>query len=87
MPTSSRRDQRLLEAASDPDVLANGYVTEIDYPEYGKTLKVHGSPWHFSETPAQIGVAPKLGADNDEILARLGYTPAQIEDFRDRKII
>jgi crotonobetainyl-CoA:carnitine CoA-transferase CaiB-like acyl-CoA transferase len=77
----------LLEAANDPDVLANGYVTEIDYPEYGKTLKVHGSPWHFSETPAQIGVAPKLGADNDEILARLGYTPAQIEDFRDRKII
>ena len=77
----------LLEAANDPDVLANGYVTEIDYPEYGKTLKVHGSPWHFSETPAQIGVAPKLGADNDEILAGLGYTSAQIEDFRDRKII
>ena len=77
----------LLEAADDPDVLANGYVTEIDYPEYGKTLKVHGSPWHFSETPAHIGVSPKLGADNDEILAGLGYTPAQIEDFRDRKII
>jgi crotonobetainyl-CoA:carnitine CoA-transferase CaiB-like acyl-CoA transferase len=77
----------LLEAANDPDVLANGYVTEIGYPEYGKTLKVHGSPWHFSETPAQIGVAPKLGADNDEILAGLGYTPAQIEDFRDRKTI
>jgi crotonobetainyl-CoA:carnitine CoA-transferase CaiB-like acyl-CoA transferase len=77
----------LLEASSDPDVVANGYVTEIDYPEHGKRLKVHGSPWHFSETPARIGVAPKLGADNDDILAGLGYTPAQIEDFRDRKII
>ena len=77
----------LLEASDDPDVLANGYVTEIDYPEHGKRLKVHGSPWHFSETPAQIGIAPKLGADNDEILADLGYTPAQIEDFRDRKVI
>jgi crotonobetainyl-CoA:carnitine CoA-transferase CaiB-like acyl-CoA transferase len=77
----------LLEASNDPDVLANGYVTEIDYPEHGKRLKVHGSPWHFSETPAQIGIAPKLGADNDEILADLGYTPAQIDDFRDRKVI
>jgi crotonobetainyl-CoA:carnitine CoA-transferase CaiB-like acyl-CoA transferase len=77
----------LLEASNDPDVLANGYVTEIDYPSHGKRLKVHGSPWHFSETPARIGVAPELGADNDEILGRLGYTPAEIEDLRERKII
>jgi len=77
----------LLEASSDPDVLANGYVTEIDYPKYGKRLKVHGSPWHFSETPARIGIAPELGAHNDEILAGLGYSTAQIEDFRERRII
>src|ERR1700731_4537077 len=77
----------LLEASNDPDVLANGYVTEIDYPKHGKRLKVHGSPWHFSETPARIGIAPELGADNDDILAELGYTAAQIEDFRERKII
>jgi crotonobetainyl-CoA:carnitine CoA-transferase CaiB-like acyl-CoA transferase len=77
----------LLEAADDPDVLANGYVTEIDYPKYGKRLKVHGSPWHFSETPAHIGIAPELGADNDTVLDELGYTPAQIEDLRERKII
>jgi crotonobetainyl-CoA:carnitine CoA-transferase CaiB-like acyl-CoA transferase len=77
----------LLEAADDPDVLANGYVTEVDYPAYGKRLKVHGSPWHFSETPAHIGIAPELGAHTEEILADLGYSRAQIEDFRDRKII
>lgn len=77
----------LLEASNDPDVLANGYVTEIDYPKHGKRLKVHGSPWHFSETPARIGIAPELGAHNDEVLAQLGYTPAQIEDLRERKII
>jgi crotonobetainyl-CoA:carnitine CoA-transferase CaiB-like acyl-CoA transferase len=77
----------LLEAANDPDVLANGYVAEVEYPKYGKRLKVHGSPWHFSETPAHIGIAPELGAHTDEILAELGHTPAQIEDFRERKII
>ena len=77
----------LLEASNDPDVLANGYVTEVDYPRHGRRLKVHGSPWHFSETPAQIGVAPELGADTDAVLAAAGYSPAQIRDFRDRKIV
>src|SRR5205814_6034854 len=61
----------LLEASNDPDVIANGYVAEIDYPKHGKRLKVHGTPWQFSETPARIGIAPELGADNHEILAEL----------------
>jgi crotonobetainyl-CoA:carnitine CoA-transferase CaiB-like acyl-CoA transferase len=77
----------LLEAANDPDVLANGYVTEVAYPKHGKKLKVHGTPWRFSETPAKIGVAPELGADNEAVLADLGYSAAQIQDFGDRKII
>ena len=77
----------LLEASNDPDVLANLYVTEVAYPEYGKTLKVHGTPWQFSETPAQVGTAPKLGAHNDDVLTGLGYTAAQIQAFRERKVI
>ena len=51
----------LLEASNDPDVLANGYITEVEYPKHGKKLKVHGSPWNFSETPAKIGIAPEAG--------------------------
>ncbi len=77
----------LLEAASDPDVLANGYVTEVDYREHDKMLKVHGSPWHFSETPAQVGVAPALGEHNNEVLAELGYSAEQTGDFRARGVI
>jgi crotonobetainyl-CoA:carnitine CoA-transferase CaiB-like acyl-CoA transferase len=77
----------LLEASNDPDVLANGYVTEIDYPEHAKRLKVHGTPWRFSETPARIGVAPKLGADNDAMLGALGYSAEQIRDLRARGVI
>ena len=77
----------LLEASNDPDVVANGYVTEVTYPRHGKTLKVHGTPWRFSETPAKIGVAPELGADNNAVLADIGYSAAQIQDLRERKII
>ena len=77
----------MLEASNDPDVLANGYVTEVDYPKHGKRLKVHGTPWQFSETPARPGIAPELGNHNDAALAELGYSPAEVADLRARKII
>ncbi len=77
----------MLEASVDPDVVANGYVTEIDYPKHGKRLKVHGSPWQFSETPAVIGVAPELGEHNEEVLGRLGYSRTEIAGLKARKII
>jgi crotonobetainyl-CoA:carnitine CoA-transferase CaiB-like acyl-CoA transferase len=77
----------LLEASNDPDVVANGYVAEVEYPKHGKTLKVHGTPWHFSETPTRIGVAPELGADNDAVLGELGFGATEIAEFRERKII
>ncbi len=77
----------LLEAADDPDVLANGYITEVEYPKHGKKLKVHGSPWQFSETPAKIGVAPELGEHNDAVLKEVGYSAAEIQGLRARKVI
>jgi len=77
----------LLEASNDPDVLANEYITEVEYPKYGKRLKVHGSPWRFSETPVKIGIAPELGEHNVPILTSLGYSDGQIQELKDRKII
>jgi len=77
----------LLEASNDPDVVANGYVTEVDYPKHGKTLKVHGTPWRFSETPAHIGIAPELGADTAAVLGELGYSADRISELRARKVI
>ena len=50
-------------------------------------LKVHGSPWHFSGTPARIGIAPDLGADNTVVLSGLGYPAAEIAALRGRKVI
>jgi crotonobetainyl-CoA:carnitine CoA-transferase CaiB-like acyl-CoA transferase len=77
----------LLEASNDPDVLANGYVTQVDYPKFGKKLKVHGTPWQFSETPAKPGIAPELGEHNAAVLGELGYSPTDVADLKARKII
>jgi crotonobetainyl-CoA:carnitine CoA-transferase CaiB-like acyl-CoA transferase len=76
----------LLEASNDPDVVANGYVTHVEHPKHGR-LKVHGTPWQFSETPARPGVAPELGEHNDAVLGELGYGAAELADLRARKII
>jgi crotonobetainyl-CoA:carnitine CoA-transferase CaiB-like acyl-CoA transferase len=77
----------LLEASNDSDVLANKYITEVDYPKYGKRLKVHGSPWHFSETPVKIGIAPELGEYNVPLLKSLGYSDTDIKQFQEKKVI
>src|SRR5215510_12160258 len=77
----------LLEASNDPDVIANGYVTHVDYPKYGKKLKVHGTPWQFSETPAKPGIAPELGEHNQAVLCELGYSAAEIKELKTRKVI
>ncbi len=76
----------LLESSNDLDVVANGYVTEVEYAGVGP-LKVHGTPWQFSETPVAIGRAPKLGDHNAEILGRLGYGEAQIAELAERNVI
>ena len=77
----------MLEASNDPNIKENNYVTEVWYPELNKNMKVHGTPWKFSKTPANIKRAPKLGEHNIEILSGLGYTEDEIESFKDDKII
>ena len=65
----SMRDSRLvaapvnsmIEASNDPDIIANNYVSEILHPDLNENIKIHGTPWKFSETPSNFGVAPKLG--------------------------
>ncbi len=77
----------MLEASNDPDVVANGYVSEIDYPDYGKTLKVHGSPWKFSESAVKIGVAPKLSEHTEAVLEGLGFSKTEIQGFKDDGVV
>ena len=77
----------MLEASDDPNIKENNYVTEVWYPELNKNMKVHGTPWKFSKTPANIRRAPKLGEHNNEILSDLGYTKGEIESLKDEKVI
>ena len=69
----------MLEASEDPNIVQNRYVDEIIHPDTKEKLKIHGTPWKFSETPSQFGFAPKLGEHNEEILLDLGYEDNEID--------
>ena len=77
----------MLEASNDPNLKENNYVTEVWYPELNKNMKVHGTPWKFSKTPANIKRAPKLGEHNSELLNKLGYSDDEIQNLTEDKII
>ena len=77
----------MLEASNDPNLKENNYVTEVWYPELNKNMKVHGTPWKFSKTPANIKRAPKLGEHNSELLNKLGYSDDEIQNLAKDKII
>ena len=76
----------MLEASNDPDVIANGHVTYVDHPKHGK-LKVHGTPWRFSETPAKPGIAPELGEHSEAVLCELGYTADEVKALKTKGVI
>ena len=60
---------------------------EIDHPTIGR-MKVNGSPIKLMDMMPRINCpAPTLGQHNEEILEGLGYTAAQIADFKERGVI
>ncbi|MEN3063970.1 MAG: CoA transferase, partial [Candidatus Methanosuratincola petrocarbonis] len=75
------------EAVDDPHVNAREMIIELDQPQYGK-VRVAGCPIKFSESPIKrFDPAPLLGQHNKEILASLGYSEADIEEFKKKGII
>ncbi len=76
------------DAIDHPQLLARGRVFEVDHPVIGPARYI-GHPMRFSHAP-DISVprpAPLLGQHNSEILAELGYQPADIEGLAVDKVV
>ncbi|MEZ4510358.1 MAG: CaiB/BaiF CoA-transferase family protein [Chloroflexota bacterium] len=72
---------------NDPQIAARQMVQEVEHPTAGP-IKLLGPVAKLSETPATIRTAPPvLGADTDEVLARLGYDVDAIAQLRANGVV
>jgi len=77
----------IADIVRDPQYLARGMIREVTLPG-GERLKVPGVVPKLSATPGDIDwEGPALGAHTEEILGRLGYSAAEVEALRARKVI
>jgi crotonobetainyl-CoA:carnitine CoA-transferase CaiB-like acyl-CoA transferase len=76
---------RISDLPSDPQVLANEYLHDVDHPLAGQ-VKMVGLPVQFSKTPAKPfqRVAPELGQHTEEVLTEIaGYSWDEVVALRD----
>ncbi len=72
---------------SDPQILANGYITSMEHPTFGK-VGVVGTPIKLSRTPAgPKSSAPELGQHTEGVLLDLGYSQGEIGELRAAEVI
>ena len=72
------------QVAADPQSYANGYIVEVDHPDWGTTNFV-GCPIQMSDTPTRFGTdVPELGQETEIVLVEAGYDWEELEDLRAR---
>ena len=76
-----------LEVTRDEQAIANDFFGELELPVHGK-IKVLSNPIKLSKTPAGAQRrAPGLGEHTDELLAKLGYDPGDIQRMKEAGIV
>jgi crotonobetainyl-CoA:carnitine CoA-transferase CaiB-like acyl-CoA transferase len=63
-----------------------GLVVEVEHPYFG-TIRRHGLPAVFSETPGRAAAGPVIGQHTTELLTELGYTTQQIDQLESNNLI
>ncbi|HEY4911711.1 MAG TPA: CoA transferase, partial [Methylomirabilota bacterium] len=75
------------QVMNDPQTVERGIVQRVTHPRLGE-IPVVGTPLKFSRmAPGVRRAAPLRGQHTDEILAACGFTPARIQELRDKKVV
>jgi crotonobetainyl-CoA:carnitine CoA-transferase CaiB-like acyl-CoA transferase len=74
--------QAVEELLTDPQVLANGYLGDVELDD-GGGYRLPTVPVQFDEVPAVPGRAPEHGEHTESVLLDLGYSWEDISELRD----
>ena len=75
------------EVFTDPQVLHNEMVLEIEHPAAGN-LKLVGVPVKLSKTPGTLRMPPPtVGQHNEEILNWLGYSQSELQELQEKGVV
>jgi len=77
------------EMSEHPQALARDMIIKMNnFKGSGKDMVLTGVPIKLSDTPGEVKLSfPELGEHTEEILQTAGYKPAEIETFRQNKVI
>jgi formyl-CoA transferase/CoA:oxalate CoA-transferase len=76
------------DIASDPQVAANGWIVEMEWPGHDQPFYMVNSPIRFSKTPAHIrGLAPAFGKHTEEILLDLGLSREEVRGLEEEGVV
>lgn len=78
--------QDSLEAATDPQSVANGYIQECETAS-GVKFKLAAAPVQYDEEPARPRRAPLFNEHGDEILGDVGYDTDAVIDLKVRGVV
>jgi len=73
--------QNLLMLQSDPQVLANGFLVDVDAGD-GSTFKLVANPVQFDERPPTLAKGPEAGQHTEEILLERGIPWERIAELK-----
>jgi crotonobetainyl-CoA:carnitine CoA-transferase CaiB-like acyl-CoA transferase len=78
--------QDVLEAAADPQTVANGYIGDCATAE-GTSFQLVTSPMQFGGEPAPVKRAPEFNEHGDELLAAIGIDGEALVDLKVRGVV
>jgi crotonobetainyl-CoA:carnitine CoA-transferase CaiB-like acyl-CoA transferase len=78
--------QHTLEAAADPQSVANGYIQDVTSAA-GTPFQLTAAPVQYDEQPPTTRRAPEFNEHGDEILGELGYDWDTIIDLKVRGVV
>ena len=78
--------QNTLEAAKDPQTIANGYLQDCETAD-GTAFQLVAAPVQYDGRPAVPGRAPEFNEHGDEILGGLGLDQDAIVDLKVRGVV